>query len=60
MNETTDIIDGFVDGFLSVLKPKSVSDIFNIEFDPFKTPDTKGYEAGSQIDFPKIALLHSF
>ena len=28
--------------------------IFNIEFDPFKTRDTKGYEASFQIDSLQI------
>ena len=57
LNETTDIIDGLVGGFLSVFKPKYVSDIFNIEFDPFKKPDIRGYEVGFQIGSRKIAFL---
>ena len=31
--------------------------MFNIKFDPFKTPYTKGYEAGFQVGFPKIVLI---
>ena len=57
LNETTDIIDGLVGGFLTVFKPTYVSDIFNIEFDPFKKSYIRGYEVGFQIGSRKIALF---
>ena len=60
LNETTDIIDDLVGGFMSVLKPKDFSDLFNIEFDPFKKSDIRGYEVSFQIGSRKVALLHTF
>ena len=49
LNKTTDIIDGLVGEFLSVFESKSISDMFQIDFDPFKKSDVKGYQKGFPV-----------